>query len=61
MDIRDERPDDAGAVSHVNRLAFGRDDEGRIVHTLREHGAVALSLVALDEGAVGLSAVPRLP
>lgn len=52
MHIRDERPDDAEAVAHVNRLAFGREAEGRIVHALREHGAAALSLVAVDEGAV---------
>jgi len=52
--IRVERPGDVDAVREVNRQAFAQDDEGRLVDTLRENGAVLLSLVAvLDEAVVG--------
>ena len=36
-DIRSERPGDEAAIAEVNRLAFGRDDEGRLVAAIR-HG-----------------------
>lgn len=51
MDIRDERRGDADAVFEVHRLAFGRDQEGRIVNALREHDASILSLVAVENEA----------
>jgi predicted N-acetyltransferase YhbS len=36
--IRPETPADHEAVRHVNRLAFGRDDEAGIVGALRTGG-----------------------
>ena len=50
--IRDEQPGDVVAVRQVNRQAFARDLEARIVDALRDNSAVALSLVAIDAGAV---------
>ena len=52
IEIRDEQPGDAAAVREVNRLAFGQDDEGRIVDALRANGAAILSLVAVDNDAI---------
>lgn len=52
LEIRDEQPGDIAAIREVNRLAFGQDDEGRIVDALRDNGAVTLSLVAADSGVV---------
>lgn len=52
MIIRDEQIDDGAAIRNVNRLAFGRDDEGALVDALREAGAVICSLVAEDAGRV---------
>jgi putative acetyltransferase len=52
--IRDERPDDAAAVHAVNLLAFGQDQEARIVDQLRSNGGATLSLVAtIGERVVG--------
>ena len=52
VDIRAEQADDVAAIRDVNRQAFGQDDESRIVDALRVNGAAALSLVAIDDGAV---------
>jgi len=42
------------AISELNKLAFGQDQEGNIVDALRSNGAVSLSLVAtLDARVVG--------
>lgn len=51
--IRDELPADAAAIAAVQEAAFrdhpfSRHDEALIVQRLREHGALALSLVAVD-------------
>lgn len=54
IEIREERPDDVGAIREVNRRAFGQDQEGNIVDALRSNGAALLSLVArLNDQAVG--------
>jgi putative acetyltransferase len=45
--IREEQPADVEAIRRVNRQAFDRQREGRIVDGLRERGAVLLSLVAV--------------
>lgn len=47
--IRPERPDDDAAIDQVNRLAFGRENEGRLVAALRQANSFdpALSLVAV--------------
>jgi putative acetyltransferase len=50
--IRRETAADHEAVRHVNRLAFGRDDEAGIVEALRNGGYSRVSLVAEDEGRV---------
>ena len=47
--IREELPEDFDAVRELNRLAFGRDTEGRLVDLLRERGCAIVSLVALEE------------
>lgn len=52
MRIRWELPTEHEAVRHVNRQAFGREDEGALVDALRENGAVICSLVAEDAGQV---------
>jgi putative acetyltransferase len=50
--IRDETTADRIAIGEVNRLAFGQDDEGRLVDELRAGGYARVSLVAEDEGRV---------
>ena len=49
MLIRLETPADHDAIRQVNRLAFGQEDEGRLVDALREQGHARLSLVADDD------------
>jgi putative acetyltransferase len=50
--IRPETSADYEAIRHVNRLAFGQDDEAHLVDALREGGYVRLSLVAEQAGQV---------
>ena len=50
--IRHETPTDHEAVRHVNRLAFGRDDEAMIVDAMRTGGYSRVSLVAEVNGCV---------
>ena len=50
--VREEGPDDVGAIRAVNDAAFDQPLEGRIVDALRTHGAVRLSLVAEVEGRI---------
>jgi putative acetyltransferase len=50
--IRPETPGDHTAVRRVNRLAFGRDDEARLVDELRDEGYARASLVAEEGGRV---------
>lgn len=52
MDIRPERADDAAGIGDVIVRAFGRADEARLVAELREAGDAAISLVAVEGGAV---------
>ena len=44
--IRPEATADHDAIRHVNRLAFGKDAEARLVDALRDGGYVRASLVA---------------
>ena len=46
--IRHETPDEYDAIREVNRLAFGREDEARLVDALRESGHARVSLVAQE-------------
>jgi predicted N-acetyltransferase YhbS len=50
--IRHEATTDHEAIRHVNRLAFGRDDEAGIVETLRNGAYARVSLVAEVNGVV---------
>jgi putative acetyltransferase len=50
--IRPETAADRSAIRDVNRLAFGRDDEARLVDELRDGGHVRLSLLAETTGRV---------
>jgi putative acetyltransferase len=50
--IRPETSADHEAIRHVNRLAFGQDDEARLVDALRDGGYLQLSLVAEQAGQV---------
>jgi len=52
IDIRNESPDDAPAIREVHEQAFSGPAEASLVHSLRQHGKVAVSLVAEDEGTV---------
>jgi putative acetyltransferase len=60
--IRLETPADHDAVREVNRLAFGRDDEARLVDALREGGFARVSMVAeVDSEVVGHILFSDLP
>jgi putative acetyltransferase len=57
MHIRTEQPGDAEAIHEVTVAAFqtvtyGDGSEGRVIDTLRASGALTLSLVAEDAGAI---------
>lgn len=52
MKIRPEIGADMAQIHEVNRLAFGREDEARLVDALRERGAVICSLVADLDGLI---------
>src|SRR6516162_4041355 len=60
--IRPETSADHRAIWHVNRLAFGRDAEARLVDALRDGGYVRASLVAeKDQQVVGHILFSDLP
>lgn len=60
--VRPETPSDHHAIQDVNRLAFGRDDEARLVDSLRDGGYVKLSLVAeIGRAVVGHILFSELP
>lgn len=50
--IRQEKPEDAVAIHHVNEQAFGRTAEVELVDKLRANGKVTLSLVAVQDGEI---------
>ena len=50
--IRPEATADHDAIRHVNRLAFGKDAEARLVDALRDGGYVRASIVAEKDGQV---------
>ena len=52
MEIRPEQPGDGPAIRRVNELAFGGPAEADLVESLRQRGAVLLSLVAVGEAEV---------
>lgn len=50
--VREERPEDLEAIREINRQAFGRVDEARLVDALRDGGYTRLSLVAEEGGRI---------
>jgi putative acetyltransferase len=52
LQIRREMPGDIKAVHRINAEAFGREAEALLVDKMREHGALILSLVAVNDEAV---------
>lgn len=50
--IRPETRSDHESIRHVNQLAFGQNDEARLVDALRDGGHVRVSLVAEKAGQV---------
>jgi putative acetyltransferase len=52
LTVHAETPEDLEAVRQVNRKAFGREDEARLVDALRGGGYARLSLVAEEAGRV---------
>src|SRR6516162_233480 len=50
--VRAETPEDLEAIREVNRQAFGREDETRLVDALRDGGYARVSLVAEEGGRV---------
>ena len=52
LTIRPETPEDRASIHHVNREAFGQDQEAELVDRLRKRGVLTISLVALQGGAI---------
>jgi len=54
IEIRAEKEEDRPAIYEVNKLAFGQEDESRLVDALRESNDFIydLSLVAVKEGKI---------
>jgi putative acetyltransferase len=52
LTLRDEAAADAGGVDAVERAAFERDGEARLVARLRDAGVLTLSLVATFDGEI---------
>ena len=60
--IREEQTKDVAGIRRVNREAFGRESEVRLVDRLRDSGLVVASLVAVENGGViGHILFSRLP
>ena len=54
MLISPEKMQDIQAIRRLNEIAFGQKGEANLVDAMRDHGAITLSLVALeDERIVG--------
>ena len=50
--IRPETPEDIDSIRHVNEQAFGQENEAELIEKLRNHGVLAISLVAVQDGEV---------
>ena len=48
--IREELPDDIGAIHALNEQVFGQPNEAELVDALRENAALTISLVAVQDG-----------
>jgi putative acetyltransferase len=49
LTIRCETPEDIPAIYHINTAAFGRPNEADLVDALRQHNALTISLVAVQD------------
>ena len=52
LTIRPEKPEDRDAIYSVNEQAFGQDNESKLIDTLRNHGALTISLVAIQDNEI---------
>lgn len=52
VNIRDEKPEDIGAIRSLNVMAFGQPQEANLIEALRTNCGVLLSLVATIDGQV---------
>ena len=48
--IRHETPDDIHVIRHIHTAAFGQLNEADLVDALRQHNALTVSLVAVQDG-----------
>jgi putative acetyltransferase len=50
LTIRAETPEDIPAIHPINTAAFGQANEADLVEALRQHNALTISLVAVQDG-----------
>jgi len=50
--IRPEQPEDIESIRNINKEAFGRENESKLVDKLRSRGVLTISLVAVQDGEV---------
>jgi len=50
--IRQETPEDAAAIRHVNEEAFGQKEEAEIIEKLRSRGVLTISLVVVQDNEI---------
>ena len=50
LTLRCETPEDIPAIHHIHTAAFGRPNEADLVDALRQHNALTISLVAVQDG-----------
>jgi putative acetyltransferase len=50
--IREEESGDIRAIRHVNKRAFGQDNEANIIEKLRKRGGLTISLVAIQDAKI---------
>jgi putative acetyltransferase len=50
LTLRAETPEDIPAIHYIHTLAFGRPNEADLVDALRQHNALTIALVAVQDG-----------
>jgi predicted N-acetyltransferase YhbS len=50
VEIRKERVEDQTDIYNINKCAFGREDESKLINRLRQTNCLALSLIARMNG-----------
>jgi putative acetyltransferase len=48
--LRCETPEDIPVIHHIHTAAFGRSSEADLVEALRQHNALIIALVAVQDG-----------